>query len=139
MGKEVQGNSLVRAAKPNAQALNVVNFTSCDLSITAERAQREQADFQPSPPDRDLIKEIAMDIGKEVVAYIEVMYPQAIEATSSTFKLSVRNCIHNQIMAALEVTEEGAIRARLQDRKKFRREWLATYRKIRKQPPIEAD
>lgn len=80
-----------------------------------------------------------MDIGKEVVAYIEVMYPQAIAATSSTFKLAVRNCIHNQIMAALEVNEEGAIRARLEDRRKFRREWLATYRKIRKQPRVDAE
>lgn len=43
---------------------------------------------------QDIIKEIAMDIGKEVIAYIEVMYPEAIKATSSTFKLSVRNCIH---------------------------------------------
>lgn len=83
------------------------------------------------PWSRELVKAIAMDIGKDVVAYIEVMYPQAIEATSSTFKLSVRNCIHNEIMAAIEVTDEGEIRARLQERKKFRRQWTAAYRKIR--------
>lgn len=51
--------------------------------------------------DRELIKEIAMDIGKELVAYIEVMYPEAIKATSSTFKLSMRNHVYNDIMAAL--------------------------------------
>lgn len=85
---------------------------------------------------RDLIKEIAMDIGKETVAYIEVMYPQAIESTSSTFKLSVRNHIYNQIMAALDVNEEGAVLDRLEDRKKWRREWTAQYRRIRKQKPL---
>lgn len=85
----------------------------------------------PADMTRDLIKEIAMDIGKETVAYIEVMYPKAIEATSSTFKLSVRNTIYNEIMGALEVTDEGAVRARLADRKKWRRQWKATRKKIR--------
>lgn len=88
--------------------------------------ESEQADAA-----RALVKEIAMDIGKETVAYIQVMYPKAIEATSSTFKLSIRNHIYNEIMAAIEVTDEGKIRARLKDRKKFRRWWVATYRKIR--------
>ena len=45
---------------------------------------------------RELVKEIAMDVGKDVCAYIEWMYPKAVEATSSTFLLSVRNSIHNQ-------------------------------------------
>ena len=83
------------------------------------------------PWSKELVKEIAMDIGKELVAYIEVQYPKAIEATSSTFKLSVRNHVFNQIMAAIEVTQEGEVRARLIDRKKFRREWTAAWRKIR--------
>lgn len=83
------------------------------------------------PWSRDLIKEIAMDIGKEVVAYVEVQYPKAIEATSSTFKLSLRNCIYNQIMAAIEVNDAGEIAARLETRKKFRRQWTAAWRKIR--------
>lgn len=84
---------------------------------------------------RALVKEIAMDIGKDTVAYIEVMYPKAIEATPSTFNLSVRNHIFNQIMAAIEVTDEGKIRARLKDRKKFRRWWVGVYRKIRRARP----
>lgn len=91
-----------------------------------------------SPWSRDLVKEIAMDIGKSTVAYVEVMYPKAIEAASSTFKLSLRNHIYNEIMAAIEINDEGAITARLKDRKKFRREWTATYRKIRKQKPLAA-
>lgn len=81
---------------------------------------------------KELVKAIAMDIGKETVAYVEVMYPQAIEATSSTFKLSLRNHIYNEIMAAIEVTDEGKVIARLADRKSFRRWWTAAYRKIRK-------
>lgn len=80
---------------------------------------------------RDLVKEIAMDIGKETVAYIEVMYPQAVESASSTFKLSVRNHIYNEIMAAIKVNDEGKIVARLEERKVFRRKWKAQYKKIR--------
>lgn len=81
-------------------------------------------------PNRALIKGIAMDIGKEVAAYIERMYPRAVSAASSTFLLSVRNCIHNEIMAAMEVTEETAVLARLADRKKARRELKAQWKII---------
>jgi len=93
-------------------------------AISAAGAKR--AEFE------DLVRQIAMDIGKEVVAYVEVMYPQAITATSSTFKLSLRNIIYNQVMAAIEVTNEGEIRARLQERAEFRRWWVNQYRKIRR-------
>lgn len=81
---------------------------------------------------RDLIKQIAMDIGKETVAYIQVMYPEAIDATSSTFKLSVRNTIYNNIMAAIEITDEESVIARLKERKTFRRQWVAAWRKLRR-------
>lgn len=86
----------------------------------------------PQPLTRDLVKEIALDIGKDLVAYIEVMYPDAIKTTSSTFKTSMRNHVYNQIMAAIEVNDEGEIIRRLEDRKKFRKEWVNQYRKIRK-------
>lgn len=89
------------------------------------------------PWSRELIKAIAMDIGKEVVAYIEVMYPKAIQATSSTFKLSVRNSIHNEIISAIEVSDKGQIESRIRDRKKFRREWTGAYRKMRKEAEAE--
>jgi hypothetical protein len=95
------------------------------------------SDFD-GPWSKELVEAIAMDIGKDTVAYIEVMYPKAIKATSSTFKLSVRNHIYNQIMAAIEVNDEGQIRARLEDRKKFRRWWVAVYRKVRKKSPTPA-
>lgn len=81
---------------------------------------------------RELVKAIAEDIGKDTIAYIEVMYPDAIKAASSTFKTSVRNHIYNQIMAAIEVNDAGQISARLKDRADFRRWWLKTYRTIRR-------
>ena len=80
---------------------------------------------------RALVKEIAMDIGKEVVHHIEIMYPNAIKVCSSTFKLSVRNCTYNNIMAALDVTDEGQIIARLKANKKFRRKIKAIYKRVR--------
>jgi hypothetical protein len=88
--------------------------------------------------DRELIKEIATDIGKAVVEHIETMYPAAIEVTPSTFKLSVRNCVSNEIMAALEVSNADAIRERLMDRKKNRRQRLRTYRLLREGKAEEA-
>lgn len=100
---------------------HVRNFDQSDETALTSRhagSRSSASSTDQQSPDRDLVKLIAMDIGKEVVAYIEYMYPEAIKATSSTFKLSVRNCVHNQIMAALEVNEEGAIIARLADRKK---------------------
>jgi hypothetical protein len=67
------------------------------------------------------VKEIAMEIGKDTVDYVERMYPQAIEATSTTFRLSLRNHIYNQIMGALKHTEEKKIIEWLKFRKNFRR------------------
>lgn len=81
--------------------------------------------------DPDIIKEIALDIGKEVAAHIEIMYPAAVQATSKTFLLSVRNCVYNQIMASLEVIDEDQIRERLAARRKWRRQHKALYRNVR--------
>jgi hypothetical protein len=69
----------------------------------------------------ELIKEVALDIGKETVFYIETMYPEMFAAVSASAKLSVRNHIFNQIMAAIKVNEEGKIRLRLAERKAQRR------------------
>ena len=48
---------------------------------------------------RDLLKLIAMDIGKSVAHHIEIMYPEAVSAASSTFLLSVRNHTYNEFVA----------------------------------------
>src|SRR5882757_554434 len=83
------------------------------------------------PWSRELVKEIAADIGSEIVAHIEAMYPAAIKATPTTFKLSVRNKVFNEIMAAINVNDAGQIAARWKDRKAMRRKLGAAYRKMR--------
>lgn len=83
-----------------------------------------------APISRDVIKLIAMDIGKEVASHIETMYPAAVEATSKSMLLSVRNCVHNEIMAALGETDEEAILRRLEERKQVRRRHRAVWRRI---------
>src|SRR5258708_5666957 len=70
---------------------------------------------------RELVKLIAKDVGDAVVTHIEIMYPAAFAATPGTFPLSVRNCIFNEIMAAVEVNDVGQIAARLADRRRARR------------------
>jgi hypothetical protein len=98
-------------------------------SLPAIKTERSTPD---TPWSRELIKAIAMDVGKQVAAHIEVMYPDAVKATSSTFLLSVRNSVYNEIMAAIEVNAAGEISARLKGRTAWRRQWKAAYRKMRK-------
>lgn len=71
---------------------------------------------------RALSKAIAMDIGKEMVAYLEVMYPKVFAAMNSGCKLSIRNHIHNDIVAALDFkgSKEAHV-IRLQERAEWRR------------------
>jgi hypothetical protein len=78
-----------------------------------------------------MFKAIAMDIGKEVATYIEVMYPEAVKAASSTFLLSVRNTIYNEIVAVMEANTKEPFEARLKRRGMWRRQWKALYKKIR--------
>jgi uncharacterized protein YqgV (UPF0045/DUF77 family) len=77
---------------------------------------------------------MAKDIAKAVTHHIKIMYPQAIKACPSTFPTSVEGCVYNEIMSAIEVDEEGAIVARLNERKKFRSKMASAYRKLRKKP-----
>jgi len=104
------------------------------LPVKAQRDIVVAAEDKSLPADSPdaLIREIAMDIGKEVVHHIEIMYPDAFKAASSTFPLSVRNCVHNEIIAAIKVNDEGKIIARLAKRKKFRRKMKAAWKDIRK-------
>lgn len=82
----------------------------------------------PLPQSDDLIKQIAMDIGKQVVAHIEQAYPAMFEAVSENAKLSVRNATYNAIMAAGEAFSQGLSERRLAENDKHRR----TMRKLRK-------
>lgn len=81
---------------------------------------------------KELVKAIAMDIGKAAVHHLETMYPAAVAACPATMKLSLRNCIHNEIMAALETTDADEIAERLKRRKAHRRKITAIYKKVRR-------
>jgi len=76
-----------------------------------------------------LVKEIAMEIGKEVASHIELMYPKAVEATSKNMLLSLRNSIFNDIMAAVDALEVGNGEAWLAQRQAARRAIRAQWRK----------
>ena len=84
---------------------------------------------QSADDTKELVRAIAMDIGKEVVHHIETMMPHA--ALSPSNKLSIRNTVHNEIMDAISVTDEGRIVARLKERKAFRRKIKRMYQEIR--------
>lgn len=90
--------------------------------MTAQKnlAVRKTALDKPDSTDA-LVRDIAMDIGKAVSHHIEMMYQAAVEATSKSMLLSVRNTVYNEIMAAIQVNDEGEIVARLRQRKKHRR------------------
>ena len=71
--------------------------------------------------DRELIARVAMDIGKSAVSHLRTMYPNAFDAMPRSGRLSLRNHIHNEIMAALEVIDADEIERRLERRSKDRR------------------
>lgn len=94
----------------------------------------------PVVPDltRQLISEVAMDIGKELVAYVEQMYPEVWGKMNGGAKLSFRNHVRNDIMSALECRTEADYQGWLERRKRQRRKLLKMTRFNRKLSPIEA-
>lgn len=80
-------------------------------------AQRPALDI-----DRELIKQIAMDIGVEMVDYIRRQFPAAMNANPDTFRVSICNGIYNEIMAAVDAGDADAIKARLSRREAQRKE-----------------
>ena len=78
----------------------------------------------------DLIKAVAKDIAKEVAHHIEMMYPTAVKTAPSTFLLSVRGCVYNQIMSWMNTDAEHTAK-RLQFNKQFRRHIKAAFKKMR--------
>jgi hypothetical protein len=86
--------------------------------------------------DEKLISDIAMDIGKEMVARIEMMYPDVYDAMNSGCKLSIRNGIHNDIMWAIKQRSEHEYREWIATRQVFRRKQLKAYRSFRTAPSL---
>lgn len=81
---------------------------------------------------RDLIKAMAEAVGKNLAAYVEVMYPEAMKAASSTFKLSLKNHVYNDIMHVTTLHTEAEIRKWLTENEAHHKQWLAMYRKMRR-------
>ncbi len=89
--------------------------------------------------DRELVGRIAMDIGKSAVSKIRVMYPDVYAAMNSGCRLTLRNHIYNEIMAALSTTDAEAIEDRLKDRAMFRRRQHKLYDNLRDITPDPAE
>jgi hypothetical protein len=83
------------------------------------------------PWSREVVEEIARDVGDAVLAHVEIMYPSAIQASPTTFKISLRNCVRNEIIAAVAVNDAGLAIARIRERKRFRRKVRADFRRMR--------
>lgn len=81
---------------------------------------------QPLP--RELVKDVAMEIGKEIASHIETMYPAAVAATSKNMLLSVRNSVYNDIMSAVDALGTGNAEAWLSQRQAHRREMRKRWR-----------
>lgn len=109
--------------------LTLLKFPDANRKISREQPDNRKDD---GPLPRDVVKRIAEDIGKDTAAYISVMYPEAAKACSSTFMMSLRNHIYNQIMAAVEVNDVSEITKRLDERARWRKSWLAQWRRIRR-------
>ena len=84
------------------------------------------------PDPKELFKQVALDIGKEVVHHIRTMYPEAITAASSTFEISVRNKVYNEIMLAMQTKNWVDFIERLEYRKAFRPRYEAVLKAARK-------
>lgn len=75
------------------------------------------------------MRQIAMDVGKQVVDHIEHAYPAMCEAVAwNSARLSIRNCTHNSIMEAVKAANNGIIEQMLARHDEHRR----TMRKLRK-------
>ena len=84
--------------------------------------------------NKELISEIALEIGKDMVAYLEIYYPEVFAVMNSGCKLSIRNHIHNDIMWAIRNRHEGEYREWIKRRQENRRKMLKSVRARRAQP-----
>lgn len=103
--------------------------------IAAAREMREMVEPRQTQRDidRELVKAIAMDIGKSAVSKIRTMYPDVYAAMNSGCRLTLRNHIYNEIMGALDTTDADQIEARLKQRAKDRKYLHSVYDRIRAQ------
>jgi hypothetical protein len=76
-----------------------------------------------------IVRQIAMDVGKQVVDHIEHAYPGMCGVVAwNSARTSIRNCAHNAIMEAVKAANDGAIEPMLERHDEHRR----TMRRLRK-------
>lgn len=76
-----------------------------------------------------LVRQIAMDVGKQVVDHIEHAYPAMCDVVAwKSARLSIRNCTHNAIMEAVKAANRGEVEPMLERHDDHRR----TMRGLRK-------
>lgn len=89
-------------------------------------------DLKPLPPTDDIVRRIAMDVGKQVVEHIEWAHSDMVRAVRSwkSARLSIRNCVHNNIMAAVSAADEGRYEQWITNNDAHRRNMRSARRKI---------
>lgn len=76
-----------------------------------------------------IVRQIAMDVGKQVVDHIEHAYPKMCEAVAwKSARTSIRNSTYNAIMAAVDAANNGEVEPMLDRHDQHRR----TMRGLRK-------
>lgn len=82
----------------------------------------------------ELVRKIAMDVGKEIVAHIEHAYPEMFTVVAEkSAKLSIRNTTYNAIISAVEAANRGESEEAIKRHDRQRR----TLRKLRKAKTVE--
>lgn len=75
-----------------------------------------------------VIREIAKDVGKEVILHIETVHPEMFKAVRvRAAKLSIKTCIYNEIIEAVREKNLHIILRRLLRQKKYRKHVLSMY------------
>lgn len=76
-----------------------------------------------------LVRQIAMDVGKQVAFHIETQYPAMLDAVAAkSAALSIRNTAYNAIMEAVKAANQGQVEQMLARHDAHRR----SIRKLRK-------
>lgn len=104
--------------------------TMHDRDARAGRTQGSEMTSVPATQDisKALISEVAMEIGKDLVSYIERQYPDVWEQMNGGAKLSFRNHVHNDIMSVLACRTEAEYREWIDRRKIARRKLMKLVR-----------
>lgn len=107
------------------------------MNAALDRVKQVPVLNTPARPERegisrDLIKAMAMDAGKSLCAYLEVMFPEVWHGQNIGFKISMKHHVYNDIMALADLHDEAAIRKRLADNEAHRKQWVGSYRKMRR-------